>query len=87
MNGALITDPDLWSRFLTGEAVPTFLLAEDFPNGSEFGKVDVYYKKTTSTHQDVYAAVVIKNYGFVKPTNKRPPCFLRVLVKRFTDYI
>jgi hypothetical protein len=87
MNGALITDPDLWSRFLTGEAVPTFLLAEDFPNESEFGRVDVYYKKATNAHEDVYPAVVIENYGLVKSTNKRSPCFLRVLVKRFTDYI
>jgi hypothetical protein len=87
MNGALITDPDLWRKFRGGEAVQTFLLAEDCPKESEFGRVDVYYKKATNAHEDVYQAVVIENYGLVKSTNKRSPCFLRVLVKRFTDYI
>jgi len=87
MNGVLITDPDLWSRFLTGEAVQTLLLAEDIPKESDFEKVDVYFKKSISSQEDVYPAVVIKNYGYVNPTKKRNPYFLRVLVKRFGDYI
>jgi hypothetical protein len=87
MTGVLITDPDLWSRFLTGEAVQTFLLAEDAANKCDFEKVDVYFKKSISAQEDVYPAIVIKSYGFVNPTNKRPPCFLRVMVKRFTECI
>ena len=87
MNGVLITDPDLWSRFLTGEAVQTFLLAEDSPKEPDLEKVDVYFKRTTSAQADVYPAIVIKNYGYVNSSKKRPPYFLRVLVKRFRDYI
>lgn len=87
MNDALITDPDLWTRFLSGEAVQTFLLAEDFPMESEGERVDVYYKKAKRLQEDMYPATVIKNYGYLNPSKKHPPYFLRVLVKRFSNFI